>query len=159
MKNLFVILFISLGLVSCTNTKENEDGKATRDNRVNVPSKENTYPQRGIFLVAKNAIVVVLPDSEKVDSLRYKGKEVNVTEKGEHLTDVKAYAKANNLEVVEFKDEVVNFKGSDGKEYEIERLVKNDMIGDIILFNVNKKPLQMSAANFNSKDADEYFNQ
>ena len=154
MKNGVIVLMCVLGLSACTKSNTEHDGVSTRDNKVNVPSEQNSEPQRGMYLVATNAIIVVLPDSEKVDSLRYVGKEVLLSKDGADLSQVRAYAEANQIKLIEFKDEVVSFKKADGAE---KKLAKKDMIGDVVLFNVNKEPFDLTAVNFNTKDADLYF--
>ncbi len=154
MKNGVILLILGLGLSACTKTDTDQDGAATRDNKVNVPSEQNSEPQRGMYLVASNAIIVVLPDSEKVDSLRYVGKQVLLSKDGADLTRVRAYAEANQIKLIEFKDEVVSFKKADGSE---KKLAKKDMIGDVVLFNVNKEPFDLTAVSFSTKDADLYF--
>lgn len=141
-------------MVGCQNERENPElGDVNRDNEINQTETSPSTTPRGVFLVAEDAVVILTPISPDRDSLRYDGRAQQVLDSTTY-NDIRSYAKANNLRLVESDERAVDFKKEDGNTV---RFTTVDTYGNVYLFNTTKDPISLDAASFKKNEADDYF--
>jgi hypothetical protein len=161
MKNLLLIITSIFFLLSCSGNKNDAPPFKTDPSHIKRKRKveyENKIIPANALLVDQSCVLFLKPSKEKMDSLKKSLSEKDYQSQVSmvnHETN-KVADQLDSLDIINFecRKEIIILRNADNKDTSLN----NDGSGNnLILFNIEKKPLIVSSADFKPITAVDYF--